>query len=482
MTVSPRFPNMEQELAPTVLPDTPKREEPPQIEPHSSSLLSDRESTCIQHSLLQEALDNVKRRKVDAKASRDSMKQINDLRWWTQEKLVHQASMEQLETEIQIQKTTPSKKSQAQVQAAISQLEAALDHELAAERNSRKEEIKKDMAFLEAAKLEGGNIEITTLSQSTNSFLSLITETIYPQLSSSKQRSNDDRRAWKTALIIRYNLMEDHSPSQLITRSYDGKTEQCLNKSPLWCPVLQVYRMSTARTAAHIVPHRLGQTAFELIFGKDSDGENRSTWSLRDGMLLSTEIERMFDEGTIVITPRSSAPSDNEFETRVLNRTKRNDRLSAGVPGCEYVRDLHKRKLVFKNSERPGRRCLYFMYCMALYNSSQRGGMKVVQAELSGDKDIWATPGPYIRANMLRTLAADMGHDISFLHPDRHSIKENLNSSNDGVAEISHYYEAAQFWQNDIDEDEDPKEFPIKPEMEAYEFLRKDAGWRKYDQ
>ncbi len=67
------------------------------------------------------------------------------------------------------------------------------------------------------------------------------------------------------------------------------------------------------------------------------------------------------DDGTIVITPCSSAPGEKEFETPVVDHSRRDKGLADTGSGCNYIGDLHSRKLVFKKNEGPGMWILYLI-------------------------------------------------------------------------------------------------------------------------
>lgn len=405
---------------------------------------------------------------------------MDDVRWWTQDKIIHQSLVEELQAKIELERRTPQKSTQA-FEDSISKLEAALAEEVEAAAASREVEVRKEAALLKAAQLEREKIKHSTLTQSTNAFLSIITEILFPAIEG--QRKSAEQKVWKTALSVMYNVLLDTKPSSMIGKQLKEKKSLCASGTgaQAWCPVTQVYMGMSRRTAAHIVPHRLGQKGFELFFGKNLDEFDSGTWSLRNGLILDSDIEGLFDEGVIVMTPCSSDPDETEFETRVVQYDRLNDDIHSGGPGecCNKIRDLQGRKLVFKNNSRPGKRYLYLMYCAALYKANREGRHQVIRNELRNGKDIWATPGCYIRENMLSAMVANMGHDPSKLHASMHAISSGeIKNASAAAADVSEYNKVAKtlIYERRADDDDEEMEG-----FDADDFLQHDTDWAKYD-
>lgn len=341
------------------LPLNPKQPGPPPVADRTSSLpqpqLPNVSSKRPRDIILGE-IENAKRQKLAGRASRDSLNQISDVGWWTQDKIMHHASSQELRAQIELLRTTPQKSAQA-LEDSTFELQVVLEEEIEAAAASRDMEVRKELALLEAAKIEKANINPNNLTQSTNTFLSITTEILFPVVG--QQRDPAQQATWKTALFFRYNVLLDSNPSSMIGKGVKSKKALCKRPgAQAWCPVMQAYKTVNRRKAAHIVPHRLSQTGFEVFFGKDNDEHNASTWSLRNGMILDKDIEILFDRGVIVITPCSSDPRETDFETRVLRYESLDEDIHSGnsVNGCNKVRDLHGRRLIFKNKERPGKR------------------------------------------------------------------------------------------------------------------------------
>ena len=457
--------------------------QPPVIRDRSSSLSGHQPlnvSPKRPREIILEEIENAKRQRLAAKASRDSLNQLDDAGWWTQDKIIHQASVEELQAKIELERTTPQKSAQA-FEDSISKLKAALSEEVEAAAASREVEVRKEVALLKAAQLEREKIKHGTLTQSTNAFLSITAEILFPE---DDKRTKGEQKTFKVALCVKYNALLDTKPSSMIGKGLKAKKLLCANGAgaQAWCPVTQVYMEMSRRTAAHIVPHRLGQKGFELFYGKDLDEFNSSTWSLRNGLILDSDIERLFDEGVVVMTPCSSDPDETEFETRVVQYDRLNDRIHSGDSSrcCERIHELHGRKLVFKNHSRPGKRYLYLMYCTALYKANREGKYQVIRKELRDGKDIWATPGRYIRENMLSAMAANMGHDASKLHADMHAIPSGeIKNASAAAAEVSEYNKVAKtlIYHTKADDDDDK----VMEGFDAYDFLQHDTDWAKYD-
>lgn len=98
-------------------------------------------------------------------------------------------------------------------------------------------------------------------------------------------------------------------------------------------------------------------------------------------------------------------------------------------------RDLHNKKLIFLNTNRPAKRYLYFMYCITLYKARERHRSEAGAEELASSRKVWATLGPYIRRNMSETLAANLDHDFA----DVLQVEEHAVPSDKVDEEVSRY-------------------------------------------
>ncbi|KAI9824971.1 MAG: hypothetical protein M1826_007223 [Phylliscum demangeonii] len=161
--------------------------------------------------------------------------------------------------------------------------------------------------------------------------------------------------------------------------------------------------------AAHIFPYRLGSGVMTLCFGKLAPDEIMSP---RNCLMIHKELEAKFYNYLLVIGPvtdddSSTAKMPTGWQSRILDYGCE----AQSVKGTGHTwGQLDKRELIFRSDYRPAARYLYFHYVVSLLYAkklSRKGWSK------TGPKPekIWATPGRYLRASMLRTLALQVGHD-----------------------------------------------------------------------
>jgi hypothetical protein len=74
--------------------------------------------------------------------------------------------------------------------------------------------------------------------------------------------------------------------------------------------------------------------------------------------------------------------------------------------------DIHKRKLRFRNGNRPAKRYLYFRYLITYLTQKWKGNLSWV-GEVETRNHVWASPRPYLRRSTLQTLAQQaFGEDL----------------------------------------------------------------------
>ncbi|KAI9823653.1 MAG: hypothetical protein M1826_007671 [Phylliscum demangeonii] len=220
------------------------------------------------------------------------------------------------------------------------------------------------------------------------------------------RRSKSDQSAMRTNTIDMYESLEP-------------------NGEGLWCPIVGRFLPSSQMRAAHIFPYRLGSKVMALCFGKSSADEIMSP---KNCLMVSSELETKFDQYLLVIVPVTDAESSTgtiatRWQTRILDHGCE----SQPVKGTGLTwGELDKRELVFRSDYRPAARYLYFHYVMSLLYAMRLGRKGWAPAGTTGEK-MWATPGPYLRASMLRALALHVGHDTD-LPPgcDEHIFSEEV--------------------------------------------------------
>jgi hypothetical protein len=155
------------------------------------------------------------------------------------------------------------------------------------------------------------------------------------------------------------------------------------------------------------MPQSLGDISMGLVFG-----QGHSVWNIDNGLLLFNIIEKMFDNYTITIVPMTDEDGEVELKIRVLESNKIS--LEPIITGTELRgKDLHDRKLVFLNKNRPKKRYLYFMYLMSLHKSAEDYREERRKAELQRPRKIFASLTPSMRVFMIPAFAAQLSHDLA---------------------------------------------------------------------
>ncbi|KAB8272818.1 hypothetical protein BDV30DRAFT_239130 [Aspergillus minisclerotigenes] len=195
----------------------------------------------------------------------------------------------------------------------------------------------------------------------------------------------------------------------------------------LWCPILGQWVSDDHITAAHLFAWMHGQDTMDAIFGKTAEPE---LFSARNGLLITTVIEKYFDDGKLVIVPdlpeRPQAAEllgwvkgeTREYKIRIIDNTwnKLDKRVIPSSP-LRY-KDLDGRRLQFRTSFRPAARYLYFHYCLQVLRRAWRFNQdKAADGYLRDEigKPFWGTPGRYLPMNMLLALVEELGHDYKHL-------------------------------------------------------------------
>ena len=208
-------------------------------------------------------------------------------------------------------------------------------------------------------------------------------------------RSGTDQTSFRNRLIKAYNT----EGSKIL------ETPSLFQK--IWCPVAGMELDRFSMKAAHIVPHSIGETNAAYLFGSNLDEAYDVMWSERNGLMLHGSIEKIFDDGQMVIIPDPT--DDNEFISFILSQDLLNDKRPG--PGINApFSTIHKRRLQFQTAARPGKRYLYMHALLSLFRRRRYdipGWEKDREQVLNGQ--IWATPGKWARKSMVQTLALEVG-------------------------------------------------------------------------
>ncbi|KAJ5918166.1 hypothetical protein N7454_010541 [Penicillium verhagenii] len=220
-------------------------------------------------------------------------------------------------------------------------------------------------------------------------------------------RPTDKQSAFRADMISKYNAQREGEDNLL------------------WCPILGQWHDSESIVAAHLFAYMHGQVTMNAIFGKTKSPE---LFSPRNGLLISSTIERYMDAGKIVIVPdlpeRPKVPEllkwltsrSRSLKVRLLDPTwEKREKLISAVSSLRY-KDLDNRPLVFRSDFRPAARYLYFHYVVqilrrAWQKDSQGGPDAVDLMKDEAGKPLWGTPGRYLPRSMLLALVEEIGHE-----------------------------------------------------------------------
>jgi len=197
----------------------------------------------------------------------------------------------------------------------------------------------------------------------------------------------------------------------------------------LWCPVLGDWCMSDYVVAAHLFAYMHGQATMDAIFGARRPPE---LFSPRNGMLISSFVERYLYCGKLVIVPDLPEKpklaellvwvnSDvRNFKIKVIDKSwvQLGKRISP-YHDLKYG-DLDNRPLQFRSTFRPAARYLYYHYCIQILRSAWQQNSYGSPAASQTMKDesgkpFWGTPGRYLPRNMLLAIVEELGHEYEQL-------------------------------------------------------------------
>ena len=190
----------------------------------------------------------------------------------------------------------------------------------------------------------------------------------------------------------------------------------------IWCPIFGDYFPKNATTAAHLFAYKHGQETMDAIFGPTSTSE---LFSPRNGLLVNTSFEEVFDIGFLAIVPflpdnpspkelSDWASSDpKEYKVRIIDWENKNINTPINKDGSCTWRDFDGKRLEFLNHFRPRARYLYFHYCLQIlrlswrhaYDKSKVG--EAIRGEIG--KSYWGTTGRYLPKYMLFAFVEAIG-------------------------------------------------------------------------
>ncbi|CAO1600220.1 hypothetical protein XANCAGTX0491_003921 [Xanthoria calcicola] len=301
------------------------------------------------------------------------------------------------------------------------------------------------------------------------------------------QKTGDGKRPSKLQSKLRKCLIgasNSHHPNVQDTR--------------LWCAITGEYMPAACLKAAHIFPWASGQLLMTEIF-EEGAGLN----SIYNAVLMSEEAGTHFDKGNFVIVPnvdeQSSAAislwhqsSPKSFKIRVVDPKAQGMDNFVNGEGTRTFREFDGKVVEFRGV-RPWARFLYYHYCVTMlrrsWNLEKKGW---VLADNLG-KPFWATPGPYVRKNMLKALVEEMGHEYEELmagaieEQDDGQDKEvqgdiflsaaaqTVQMSNGGKDGVSYQVEGSE--EEEEEEEDEGWKVEVEESESAEEKSDSDEGW-----
>lgn len=209
------------------------------------------------------------------------------------------------------------------------------------------------------------------------------------------------------------------------------------DNNSIWCPVLHTFEDNQDnRVAAHIFPRRLGRRLMNQIFGIEADED---LYGVRNGMIIAPTIEAKFDRFQVVIVPAKPRTEANPVDDWVLRIVDHQiDDYKVHEIGKTF-KELDGRPLVFRSNARPAARYLYFHYVVSMLLAKSNRSRKTGVMGIASKDIVWATPGKYIRQNMLAALIRGFGDVDPTAREayEEYAICETDASSSEDVSRLS---------------------------------------------
>jgi hypothetical protein len=209
-------------------------------------------------------------------------------------------------------------------------------------------------------------------------------------------RLGADQTSFRNRVIKAYNI----EGSKILETPLEFQTK-------IWCPVSGKEFDGSVMKAAHIIPYSIGETNAAYLFGSKLDEGYDVIWSERNGFMLHTSLEKIFDDGRMVIIPDPT--DDNEFISIILSQDLLKDSRSWLAINAPYS-TIHKRRLQFQTAARPGKHYLYMHALLSLFRRRRydvSGWEKDREQVFNGQ--IWPTREKWARRSMVEALALEFG-------------------------------------------------------------------------
>ncbi|KAI9892114.1 MAG: hypothetical protein M1814_001820 [Vezdaea aestivalis] len=222
---------------------------------------------------------------------------------------------------------------------------------------------------------------------------------------------------WKDQVIARYDAVKP-----------EGYGEGRL----LWDPIFGEWVLDHTVKAAHVIGRANGSRTMRWFVGDDPEYPEQ-IWSPRNGLILSFQMEELFDKFAICIVPYVNDPRNqsecrtwlqsNPREYKVIiidDKVRKLENFNNKGDGeYKYIGDLDNKKLIFRNDNRPRARHLYVHYALAILRlrvkmqqSKDQAGKRELANQINDHEGyiMWATPGKWLRPSAANALARGLGH------------------------------------------------------------------------
>lgn len=242
------------------------------------------------------------------------------------------------------------------------------------------------------------------------------------------------------------------------------------NPNEMWCPATQRWQNAKMVKAAHIFPSRHGGAIMTSIFGTKDE-----LFDVKNGLLLSEDIEECFDHGYLAFVPVVEDIQSDE-ETMQWLKGSRAYKIKVFKPEAKAMTypitqgalknltfgQLDGHELVFKSDHRPRARYLYFHYLYCWYKTlldspNIASKEKSIREELG--KPYWGTHGRYIGERFLRGFCEEMGVDFEKIEGHALSIEDKGTMTDIG---LSTFFDAQAAAAGEKSEDEDEAQSEVE--------------------
>lgn len=206
-----------------------------------------------------------------------------------------------------------------------------------------------------------------------------------------------------------------------VIKSYDLLCPDGTNR--LWDPFTSEWVRDTK--AAHLIPSSVGENDMATIFGWECRKELHTPFNC---VIMSVELEKTFDKHLWSVVPDIPEPhTPNEIRNWHRSEVKEY-RIRVNCPDHQdmnqvyfirgegrRLRDLHGKKVEFRNDFRPRARYLYLHYCTAVLKHDNYHD--VIRNEGQKQK-FWGSVGGYYQKSFLVGMTEIIGHEYEWLFKD----------------------------------------------------------------